>query len=128
MAAHIPSHRCVPTHPGVPHGVPHGGRYTHQGDVWYMLVCRVTLGYSARTLGAPKGEEPRRLYDVEHPSHNVFDRTVKRLYACPLMPPANAFEHHSLVAELGPHIFRYREFIVYHQDAVPMYLMAYHRV
>lgn len=91
-----------------------------------MLVCRVTLGYSCRTLGA-RGAH-RVLYDADHEGRPVFTSTVKKLNACPLMPAAHAFEYPSLVAELGPTIVRFREFIIYHQETVPMYLMAYHRV
>ena len=91
-----------------------------------MLVCRVTLGYSCRTLGA---RPPHRvLHDADFEGRPVFGGTVKKLNTCPLMPAAHAFEYQSLVAELGPIIVRYREFIIYHQEAVPMYLMAYHRV
>ena len=40
-------------------------------------------------------------------------------------PPTN---YHSLVAELGLDIVRYREFIVFHGEYVcPQYLLAYHR-
>lgn len=92
-----------------------------------MLVCRVTLGYSCRTLGAPNIGH-RVLYDADHHGRPVFTSNLKKLNTCPLVPAARAFEYHSLVAELGPNIVRYREFVVYHQETVPMYLIAYHRV
>ena len=39
-----------------------------------------------------------------------------------------AVNHHSLLAETGGRIQRFREFIVFHGDRVyPEYLVAYHR-
>jgi hypothetical protein len=36
--------------------------------------------------------------------------------------------HHSLIAELGPAIVRYREFVLFHSEYVRIeYLIAYHR-
>ena len=68
------------------------------------------------------------MYNLDtQPPENVFTETIKRLSSCHLLPDASAFEYHSLVAELGVAIQRYREFVLYHQDAVPMYLIAYHR-
>ena len=67
------------------------------------------------------------MYNCDGPGDSVFTGTIKKLCPCHLMPDASAFEYHSLVAELGVAIQRYREFVLYHQDAVPMYLIAYHR-
>jgi hypothetical protein len=92
-----------------------------------MLVCRVTLGYSCRTLGAPASPD-RRLEDADHAGRNVFSSTIKKLNMCPLVPANAAFENHSLVAELSEDILRYREFLVFHSETVPMYLIAYKHV
>jgi hypothetical protein len=36
--------------------------------------------------------------------------------------------HHSLIAELGPVIVRYREFVLFHSEYVHIdYVIAYHR-
>ena len=100
----------------------------HQQDVHYMLVCRAPLGYSCRTKGVDPNTSDPVMYNLDtQPPKNVFDVTVKKLSPCDLMPDASAFEYHSLVAELGLAIVRYREFVFYHDDAVPMYLIAYHR-
>ena len=92
-----------------------------------MLVCRVTLGYSCRTFGAPAGQN-RLLVDADHAGRNVFSSTIKKLNMCPLVPANAAFENHSLVAELSENILRYREFLVFHSETVPMYLIAYKHV
>lgn len=88
-----------------------------------MLVCRVTLGYSCRTLGVSAGSSSNVMHcmDTDKP---VFHGTVKKLNECKA-----GFEYHSLVAETGGALARYREFIFYHEHVcVPMYLVAYHRM
>ena len=45
--------------------------------------------------------------------------------AGPVTPPVH---HHSLIAELGGRIDRYREFIVFHSEYIyPEYVLAYQR-
>ena len=52
--------------------------------------------------------------------------SFRELAAIPGVAPPTSY--HSLVAELGKDIVRYREFVLFHGDYVcPEYLIAYHR-
>ena len=118
MAAHIQS--LTDASPHIPFLARPRGRHRHQYGVFYMLVCRVTLGYSCRTRAAHVNMDT---------GGAVFTRNAKQLGQCHLMPDGRSFEYHSLVAETGGLLDRYREFIVYDkQFIVPMYLIAYHRL
>ena len=56
----------------------------------------------------------------------LFPVSFRELANIPnVTPPKN---YHSLIAELGTTIVRYREFILFHGEQVcPEYLLAYHR-
>ena len=56
----------------------------------------------------------------------IFPIAKRELANVPRSSPP--FPYHSLIAELGKTIVRYREFIFFHGDYVlPEYLLAYHR-
>ena len=56
----------------------------------------------------------------------VSDDNIGELSAIVGVQPS--MDHHSLIAELGRRIHRYREFVVFHSEYVlAEYLIAYHR-
>ena len=56
----------------------------------------------------------------------IFPASCRELSPVPgVMPP---IFHHSLIAELGEEIVRYREFVLFHSEYVHIdYVIAYHR-
>ena len=90
--------------------------------VFYALVCRAALGYPVRTQQTGKSSKSM---DGGHP---VFATSAGReLSHIPDFTPPTF--HHSLFAELGPSIVRYRECVMFHSEQVcPRYLIAYQRL
>jgi hypothetical protein len=98
----------------------YGRSYRHQGCVFYVLVCRVLLGYPARTqeMGPSATHMETR--------QELFPIAFRELAPIPGVTPS--ISYHSLIAELGINLKRYREFVLFHGDYVlPEYLLAYHR-
>jgi hypothetical protein len=93
----------------------------HHGKVFYLLACRVSLGFHARTQ-----EMGRNASSLDPPVCPIFPTSFRELAPVPgVSPPVH---HHSLVAEVGGALGRYREFIVFHSEYVyPEYLLAYQR-
>jgi len=94
----------------------------HPGTVYYLICCRTVLGHFVATKsGTPDAGSTEG-------GHKVFATDARRElgYIPGLQPPAH---YHSLLAELGFHIHRHREFVVFHDARIyPEYLLAYHRV
>jgi hypothetical protein len=92
----------------------------HPGDVFYVLVVRAALGYPVRTQQTgPKATSMDNLAPI-------FPIGFRELSAVPGVTPP--IVHHSLIAELGPAIARYREFVLFHSEYVHIdYVIAYHR-
>jgi len=85
------------------------------GNVYYVLVCRATLGAFAVSRDGRNTIEGERLFPMT-------DRE--------LLPIGGVWgaHHHALVGDTGDIIDRYREFIFFHGDSLyPEYLLAYHR-
>ena len=56
----------------------------------------------------------------------IFPKVYRELSAVPGVTPP--IFHHSLIAELGKEIVRYREFVLFHSEYVHIdYVLAYHR-
>ena len=92
------------------------------GGVFYALVCRVALGYPARTQQS--GEEAKAM-EGGYPVFRVA--SARELNHIPNVEPP--MFHHSLIAELGAKIVRFRELVVFHSEQVcPRYLIAYQRL
>lgn len=91
----------------------------HQGKVFYLLVCRVSLGHMART----KTPLPRGVCTDVSTGTNLFPVCERELASVPgVSPPVN---FHSL---LGLGYPRFREFIAFHGEYVyPEYILAYQR-
>jgi hypothetical protein len=85
--------------------------------VFYLLLCRVSLGCFVTTVDGLK----------DSAGNSVFASDQKRELAT--VPGASPPVHyHSLVAELGGSIQRYREFISFRSEyTYPEYLLAYRR-
>jgi len=98
----------------------YGKHHEHPGDVYYVLVCRVALGYPARTTECGKSAKHMK---TRMP---LFPVSFRELADIPNITPPKTY--HSLIAELGGNLGRFREFIIFHGDrCVPEYLVAYHR-
>jgi hypothetical protein len=91
----------------------------HPGDVFYVLVVRAALGFPLRTQQT--GKKATSMDTREQ----IFPKSFRELSPVPGVP---AIVHHSLIAELGNAIERYREFVLFHSEYVHIeYLIAYHR-
>jgi hypothetical protein len=109
-----------------------GGRREHPGgDVNYLLVCRVTLGYVLRTqwgcshritCRCGKADLHSKGQGVAMDDGATDDGTVfiskdcKELQHVPGTAPG--IRHHSLLAELNGNLKRYREFVIFHGHQV----------
>ena len=98
----------------------YGDSHRHRGCVFYVLVCRVLLGYPARTQQA--GQNAFHMETGEP----LFPVSFRELANIPNVSPPKSY--HSLIVERGAGHVRYREFILFHGEYVyPEYLLAYHR-
>ena len=97
----------------------YGHGVQHPGKVFYLLVCRVSLGHHVRT--SQHGRSATSM-DGGFP---IFPISFRELAAVPGVSPPVHF--HSLLADVMP-LARYREFIVFHSELIyPEYVIAYHR-
>lgn len=103
------------------HKILYGRTHRHPGrNVYYLLVCRVALGYSARTQ--VHGRDAKSMDTRE----KLFPVSFRELLNVSGVSPSVFY--HSLVAELGRSIDRYREFVVFHREHIyPEFLIAYSR-
>ncbi|KAJ1485311.1 hypothetical protein T484DRAFT_1945857 [Baffinella frigidus] len=86
------------------------GNCRHPGDVFYALVCRVTLGCSRISTCTPADFHPRA------PERELCD------------VPGTTVPHHSLIARKATAKLRFDEYIFFHSDLTyPEYLVAYQR-
>ena len=92
----------------------------HPDDVFYVLAVRAALGFPVRTQHM--GQSATSM-DNGAP---IFPISFHELSAVPGVTPP--IFHHSLIAELGKVIERYREFVLFHGEYVHIdYVIAYHR-
>jgi hypothetical protein len=92
----------------------------HPGDVCYLLVCRVVLGYSLRTQ-QPKNHGPSGLgtaMDANATDDGAVFATRRHKELKPVKGTDPPLHHHSLLVELGGRIHRYREFVIFHGDLI----------
>eukprot|EP00928_Gymnodinium_smaydae_P011878 TRINITY_DN14347_c0_g1_i1.p1 TRINITY_DN14347_c0_g1~~TRINITY_DN14347_c0_g1_i1.p1 ORF type:complete len:485 (-),score=27.41 TRINITY_DN14347_c0_g1_i1:63-1493(-) len=91
---------------------------SHPGDVSYILVCNVVLGWPACTLDGMRTTEGGELWS---------NAATKRELAT--IPHADLpIAHHGLIVEVGQAVKRYREILSFHSDRIAMrYLIAYRR-
>ena len=89
----------------------------HKGKLFYLLVCRVSLGHMART------KHPKETATDISTTTKLFPICYRELASVPgVSPPVN---FHSL---LGLYFPRFREFIAFHGEYVyPEYILAYQR-
>ena len=81
----------------------YGRSYRHQGNVYYMLVCRVSLGYPARTLHGVKVKRDTNGVVIDRISPNdvdtgkpIFPISFRELGPIPDVSPPKVY--HSLLA------------------------------
>jgi hypothetical protein len=92
----------------------------HPEDVFYVLVVRAALGFPVRT------QRMGKLATSMDNGEPIFPVNCRELSAVPGVMPK--IYHHSLIAELGPDIVRYRELVLFHSEYVHIdYVIAYHR-
>jgi len=103
----------------------------HPEDVLYVLVVRAALGFPMRTqrtlVKKAKTHDLRaaRVTSMDNGAP-IFPVSCRELSAVPGVMPK--IFHHSLIAELGKDIVRYREFVLFNSNYVHIdYVIAYHR-
>jgi hypothetical protein len=117
------------------------GEADHPGDVCYALVCRVAMGYSIRTQGRRsllpndrqltamdgKAASANKCVFPEGPGRPANGRVLVEL---PLPQGQRSFSYHSLIAETGGLVDRFREFVTFDAQnyVYPEYIVAYKRV
>lgn len=90
----------------------------HPGDLLYVFFCRVVLGCRIRTKDGRT--------DLDRPGASIWSSEHRELSTVHGSTPP--IIHHSLLAETGGKIARFREFVVFHGDRIyPEYLVAYKR-
>jgi len=103
----------------------------HPEDVFYVLVVRAALGFpvrTQRTLDDKADTHALRAARVTSMDNGapIFPDNCRELSPVPGVTPK--IYHHSLIAELGKNIVRYREFVLFHSEYVHIdYVIAYHR-
>jgi len=108
------------------HRLLYGDEKSHPKDVFYVFICRVLLGAPARTKDATT--------QLDNPGASLWSAGVtdpgegRELAKMPKSSTGEPF--HSLIAELGGRVVRFREFVSFHGEvrAYPEYLIAYRRV
>lgn len=89
----------------------------HPGDIFYVIFCRVALGHFVRTLDASIDMD-------DGAQRSVWSKAERELATI----KGTQTLHHSLLAETGGRIHRFREFIIFHGDRIyPEYVVAYRR-
>ena len=98
----------------------YGNTMRHPGDVFYVLVVRAALGYPVRT------QHPGQKATSMDTGAPIFPINFRELSAVPGVTPT--IVHHSLIAERGVALDRYREFILFNSQFWHIdYVIAYHR-
>eukprot|EP00927_Polykrikos_kofoidii_P050445 TRINITY_DN44361_c0_g1_i1.p1 TRINITY_DN44361_c0_g1~~TRINITY_DN44361_c0_g1_i1.p1 ORF type:complete len:682 (-),score=96.35 TRINITY_DN44361_c0_g1_i1:82-1845(-) len=97
----------------------YGNGSNHPGKCFYAFVCRALLGCCVHTQNGA----------TSLAGGDVFvdgsDAGRELSVIAGTSPPVH---YHTLVAELGAKIFRFREFVVFHSDRIlPEFLVAFHR-
>jgi hypothetical protein len=134
----------------------YSGPEDHPGSVFYVLVCRVTLGYPALTRESKQvaktidqSEDGEKLFPDQQYAQLPALRSKSRKYlfrdasaasdyastlgtqkqADEAAPPSSSspIRYHSLFALRGKALRRYREFVVFHPHVLPAFLIAYQR-
>ena len=117
----------------------------HPGHVFYVLACRVTLGYPALTCESKqvaktieRGDEGEKLFPnqqyaqlpcLKSKDRKILYRDTRDESGDPpdASAPGPPIRYHSLFALKGKALRRYREFVVFHPHVLPTYLIAYQR-
>jgi len=94
---------------------------------------RAALGFPVRTQRTLDNSKKAKTHDLRagrvksmDDGARIFPVNCRELSAVPgVMPP---IFHHSLIAELGKDLMRYREFVLFNSNYVHIdYVIAYHR-
>merc|ERR1711998_691074 len=94
---------------------------SHPGLVYYLIVCRMIMGHAVRTQSGSESA-----LDLEHEQPVYATAQKRELAAIPGSRPQ--VHYHSLVAELGGDVKRFREFVQFRDGRIyPEYILAYSR-
>ena len=112
----------------------YGSPRPEHDDVLYVLVCRAIMGYSIRTAGVDipmdgqlSKSAPTQPRDPNCPApgcKSVFHQPRARKKLIGVVNPRTEeqikplLHHHSLIAELGARILRFREFVLFNGNQV----------
>lgn len=93
---------------------------------YYLILCRVVLGYPVRVRCT--NSKKKEIYNIDHKNAVIFATPDQReLGPIPGIDNPPIF-YHSLVAERGGVIARFREMVQFHSARIyPEYLIAYSR-
>lgn len=108
----------------------------HPQDVFYVLLCRVALGYALHSFNGEVAST-----DGQTPVYSKLHRGYDSRELSPIPGTSGDVLHHSLVIEKTPkheidedwwygesRVWRYREFVLTHSDRIyPQYLLAVKR-
>lgn len=108
---------------------PTGGEYNfpeYPYKVYYVILCRMLMGYVVRVKCV--NAKRKEMYNIDFPEAPIFATSDEReLAAIPSITNPPIF-YHTLVAERGGAIARFREICQFHSSRVyPEYLIAYSR-
>mmetsp|Transcript_123603 Transcript_123603/g.246025 ORF Transcript_123603/g.246025 Transcript_123603/m.246025 type:complete len:776 (-) Transcript_123603:72-2399(-) len=93
----------------------------HPGNMYYIFVCRVVLGYFVRSS---TGDADARAMDEDGPVYAAGDK--RALAHIPSTAPPVPYQ--SLIVEVGEQLRRYRQFIQFESRRIyPEYLLGYQR-
>ena len=134
-ALHKELYPSAADHPAASGG---GAGAASDAGVCYVLVCRVIRGYAIRTNGTAQGNADQCHamdgYEASDTGHVFHNESGKELTHMPKRTHdadgsmATKIRYHSLVAELGSRIVRFREFVIFHREYIyPEYVVAYRR-
>lgn len=91
----------------------------HPGQVYYIILCRVAMGVFVPTMNGATSTS----------GDSLWAREKKVLAQIPGLPQSMPCHYHSMVAEKGASLLRFREFMQFQQTRIyPAYLLAYWRV
>jgi len=103
-----------------------GAGVVHPGNVLYVIFCRVVLGSRIRTQDGIKDMDSSPAAVPLGGRRSIWSSERRELATIQSSNPP--IIHHSLLAETGGKIARFREFVVYHGDRIyPEYIVAYQR-
>jgi len=93
---------------------------------YYLLVCRVVMGYACRVRCISMRKS--RYENIDFPGFPIWVDVDTRRELCPIPGIKPDMLFHSIFAQKGGDILRYRELVQFHsQRIIPEYILCYTR-